>query len=135
MVLQHNTIAGLNRMALVVEQLMKAGSIGPLGGAAEGSISLTVEDLQWLGVTGVSSDNLGFVLSKLQSLTDPGSVLVSLAALQTLDGEQDEAKKLARSLGNAVIPGIDDISARALLIRVGDRRGLGDRRSAGQDAS
>lgn len=79
-----NTIAGLNRMALVVEQLMKAGSIGPLGGAAEGSISLTVEDLQWLGVTGVSSDNLGFVLSKLQSLTDPGSVLVSLAALQTL---------------------------------------------------
>jgi len=79
-----NTIAGLNRMALVVEQLMQAGSIGPLGGAAEGSISLTVEDLQWLGVTGVSSDNLGFVLSKLQSLTDPGSVLVSLAALQTL---------------------------------------------------
>ncbi|TDY98641.1 UNVERIFIED_ORG: hypothetical protein DFO49_0255 [Herbaspirillum seropedicae] len=79
-----NTIAGLNRMALVVEQLMKAGSIGPLGGAAEGSISLTVEDLQWLGVTGVSSDNLGFVLSKLQSLTDPGSLLVSLAALQSL---------------------------------------------------
>jgi len=79
-----NTIAGLNRMALVVEQLMKAGSIGPLGGATEGSISLTVEDLQWLGVTGVTSDNLGFVLSKLQSLTDPGSVLVSLAALQSL---------------------------------------------------
>lgn len=79
-----NTIAGLNRMALVVEQLMKAGSIGPLGGAAEGSISLTVEDLQWLGVTGVTPENLSFVLSKLQSLTDPGSVLVSLAALQTL---------------------------------------------------
>jgi len=75
-----NTIAGLNRMALVVEQLMKAGSIGPLGGG----IALTVEDLQWLGVTGVTSDNLGFVLSKLQSLTDPGSVLVSLAALQSL---------------------------------------------------
>jgi len=39
-------------------------------------------------------------------------------------GAKDEAKKLARSLGNAVIPGIDNVSARALLARVGDRRGL-----------
>jgi acetyl/propionyl-CoA carboxylase alpha subunit len=39
-------------------------------------------------------------------------------------GAKDEAKKLARSLGNAVIPGIDNISARALLARVGDRAGL-----------
>jgi acetyl/propionyl-CoA carboxylase alpha subunit len=32
-------------------------------------------------------------------------------------GAKDEAKKLARSLGNAVIPGVDDVSARALLRR------------------
>ena len=39
-------------------------------------------------------------------------------------GAKDEAKKLARSLGNAVIPGVDDVSARALVSRAGDRRGL-----------
>ncbi len=39
-------------------------------------------------------------------------------------GAKDEAKKLARGLGNAVIPGIDDVSARALLTRVKDRKGL-----------
>jgi acetyl/propionyl-CoA carboxylase alpha subunit len=39
-------------------------------------------------------------------------------------GAKDEAKKLARSLGNAVIPGVDDISARALLRRAKDRKGL-----------
>jgi acetyl/propionyl-CoA carboxylase alpha subunit len=39
-------------------------------------------------------------------------------------GAKDEAKKLARSLNNAVIPGIDDISSRALLARVEDRAGL-----------
>ncbi len=39
-------------------------------------------------------------------------------------GAKDEAKKLARELGNAVIPGVDDISSRALIRRVKDRAGL-----------
>ena len=39
-------------------------------------------------------------------------------------GAKDEAKKLARELGNSVIPGIDTVSAKALLQRVGDRAGL-----------
>jgi len=39
-------------------------------------------------------------------------------------GAKDEAKKLARSLGNAVIPGVDDASARALVKRAKDRAGL-----------
>ena len=39
-------------------------------------------------------------------------------------GAKDEAKKLARSLGNAVIPGVDDISSRVLASRVGDQAGL-----------
>ena len=39
-------------------------------------------------------------------------------------GAKDEAKKLARSLGNAVIPGVDDVNARALLARAVDRKGL-----------
>src|SRR5262245_48994137 len=39
-------------------------------------------------------------------------------------GAKDEAKKLARSLGNAVIPGVDDISARALCGTAKDRAGL-----------
>ena len=39
-------------------------------------------------------------------------------------GAKDEAKKLARALGNAVIPGVDDISARALVRKAGDRAAL-----------
>jgi len=39
-------------------------------------------------------------------------------------GAKDEAKKTARALGNAVIPGIDDVSSRALLRTAGDRRAL-----------
>jgi len=39
-------------------------------------------------------------------------------------GAKDEAKKLARSLGNAVIPGVDDISSRALLAAHKDRPAL-----------
>ena len=39
-------------------------------------------------------------------------------------GAKDEAKKLARSLGNAVIPGVDDVSARALVERAPDREAL-----------
>ncbi len=44
--------------------------------------------------------------------------------VQRRAGAKDEAKKLARALGNAVIPGIDDISARALLARARDRAAL-----------
>jgi len=39
-------------------------------------------------------------------------------------GAKDEAKKLARSLGNAVIPGVDDVSARALLAKAKDKAAL-----------
>jgi acetyl/propionyl-CoA carboxylase alpha subunit len=39
-------------------------------------------------------------------------------------GAKDEAKKLARSLGNAVIPGVDNVSALALCSQRGDRKGL-----------
>ena len=39
-------------------------------------------------------------------------------------GAKDEAKKMARGLGNAVIPGIDDLSARTLIARVGGQPGL-----------
>ena len=39
-------------------------------------------------------------------------------------GAKDEAKKLARELGNSVIPGVDTVSARALLQRASDRKAL-----------
>ncbi len=39
-------------------------------------------------------------------------------------GAKDEAKKLARSLGNAVIPGVDDVAARALVAKAKQRAGL-----------
>ncbi len=41
-----------------------------------------------------------------------------------LAGAKDEAKKLARGLGNAVIPGTDDVSSRALAKRAADRAAL-----------
>jgi acetyl/propionyl-CoA carboxylase alpha subunit len=39
-------------------------------------------------------------------------------------GAKDEAKKLARGLGNAVVPGIDNVSALALVDRAGDAKAL-----------
>ena len=39
-------------------------------------------------------------------------------------GAKDEAKKLARSLGNAVVPGVDNVSALALVARATDRAAL-----------
>ena len=39
-------------------------------------------------------------------------------------GAKDEAKKLARSLGNAVVPGIDNVSALALVDRASDKKAL-----------
>ena len=39
-------------------------------------------------------------------------------------GAKDEAKKLARSLGNAVVPGVDNVSSLALIDRAGDRKAL-----------
>ncbi len=39
-------------------------------------------------------------------------------------GAKDESKKLARSLGASVVPGIDDISAQALLDKAPDRKAL-----------
>jgi acetyl/propionyl-CoA carboxylase alpha subunit len=39
-------------------------------------------------------------------------------------GAKDEAKKLARGLGNTVIPGVDDVSARVLARRAPDREAL-----------
>lgn len=39
-------------------------------------------------------------------------------------GAKDEAKKLARSLGNSVTPGVDNVTALALLAREKDRKGL-----------
>jgi len=61
-------------------------------------------------IAAIEAAGLGFV--------GPSSRVVRQA------GAKDEAKKLARSLGNAVIPGVDDVSARALLRRAGGRKGL-----------
>jgi acetyl/propionyl-CoA carboxylase alpha subunit len=39
-------------------------------------------------------------------------------------GAKDEAKKLARGLGNAVVPGVDNVSSLALVARAGDQKAL-----------
>ncbi|MBW2231043.1 MAG: biotin carboxylase [Deltaproteobacteria bacterium] len=46
------------------------------------------------------------------------------AAVIRRAGAKDEAKKLARNLGNAVIPGVDNVSALALLEKAKDRKAL-----------
>ncbi len=66
------------------------------------------EDAEFIAA--IEAAGLGFV--------GPSSRVVRQA------GAKDEAKKLARSLGNAVIPGIDDVSARALLRRAPERKAL-----------
>ncbi|MDE0885501.1 MAG: biotin carboxylase [Myxococcota bacterium] len=61
----------------------------------------------------------------IQALEDAGiGFFGPSASVIRRAGAKDEAKKLARSLENAVIPGIDDISSRALIARVKDRKGL-----------
>ena len=63
--------------------------------------------------------------SFVQAIEDAGiGFLGPCAEVIRRAGAKDEAKKLARELGNSVIPGVDDISSRALLARVGDRAGL-----------
>jgi acetyl/propionyl-CoA carboxylase alpha subunit len=66
------------------------------------------EDAEFIGA--LEAAGLGFV--------GPSSRVVRQA------GAKDEAKKLARRLGNAVIPGIDDVSSRALLRRAAGRKAL-----------
>ncbi|MCP1575000.1 hypothetical protein J2S30_003379 [Herbaspirillum rubrisubalbicans] len=84
-----NTIAGLNRLALTVEQLMQVTTVAPLPGTTPPhypapSSPLSAAELQWLGVNTVNGDNLAFLLNKLQSTADDGSALLSLTALQGL---------------------------------------------------
>ena len=71
----------------------------------------------------------------VQALEDAGLGFIGPSArVIARAGAKDEAKKLARSLDAAVIPGVDDISARALLKRGGAaglaalarKHGLGD---------
>jgi acetyl/propionyl-CoA carboxylase alpha subunit len=61
----------------------------------------------------------------IQAIEDAGLNFIGPSAgVVRLAGAKDEAKKLARRLGNAVIPGVDDVSARALVAREGDRAAL-----------
>ena len=61
----------------------------------------------------------------VQAIEDAGiGFLGPSASVIRRAGAKDEAKKLARNLGNAVIPGVDDISSRALITRVANRTGL-----------
>ena len=61
----------------------------------------------------------------IQAIEDSGvSFMGPSASVIRKAGAKDEAKKLARSLGNAVIPGVDDISSRVLAGRVSDQAGL-----------
>jgi acetyl/propionyl-CoA carboxylase alpha subunit len=61
-------------------------------------------------VEAIEAAGLGFV--------GPSSSVIRRA------GAKDEAKKLARGLGNTVIPGVDDVSARILARRAPDRAAL-----------
>lgn len=84
-----NTIAGLNRLALTVEQLMQLAAVSPLPGSTPPhypvpASALSVIELQWLGINAVNADNLPFLLNKLQSTPNDGSALVSLSQLQQL---------------------------------------------------
>jgi acetyl/propionyl-CoA carboxylase alpha subunit len=61
-------------------------------------------------VASIEAAGLGFV--------GPSSSVIRQA------GAKDEAKKLARGLGNAVIPGVDDLSSRVLAARAPDSAAL-----------
>ncbi len=107
-----NTVAGLNRLALTVEQLMQVTTVAPLPGTTPAhypapSSPLSVAELQWLGVNAVNGDNLAFLLNKLQSTADDGSALVSLTALQGL-------AEAAASARNRIVKLAQDNSGEAV---------------------
>jgi len=61
----------------------------------------------------------------IQAIEDAGIGFIGpSASVIRRAGAKDEAKKLARSLGNSVIPGIDDVSARALVAKAKGRGAL-----------
>jgi acetyl/propionyl-CoA carboxylase alpha subunit len=61
----------------------------------------------------------------IAAVEDAGLVFIGPSSkVCRVAGAKDEAKKLARSLGNAVIPGVDDVSSRALLKTAKDRKAL-----------
>ena len=61
----------------------------------------------------------------IQAIEDAGLRFIGPSANTVrLAGAKDEAKKLARRLDNAVIPGVDNVSARALTRKAGDRKAL-----------
>jgi len=61
----------------------------------------------------------------LQAIQDAGLGFIGPSArVARHAGAKDEAKVLARSLGNAVIPGIDNVSALALCKKAKDRKAL-----------
>ncbi len=61
----------------------------------------------------------------IQAIEDAGLRFIGPSSHTVrLAGAKDEAKKLARRLGNAVIPGVDNVSALALTRKAGDRAAL-----------
>ena len=62
----------------------------------------------------------------IEAIEDAGIAFVGPSSkVARRAGAKDEAKKLARSLDVSVTPGVDNVSALALLARVKDARGLG----------
>jgi acetyl/propionyl-CoA carboxylase alpha subunit len=61
----------------------------------------------------------------IQAIEDAGLHFIGPSAdVVRLAGAKDEAKRLARNLGNVVVPGVDDVSARALAAKAQDRSAL-----------
>lgn len=61
----------------------------------------------------------------ISAIEDAGLVFVGPGAhVARSAGAKDEAKKVARRLGNSVTPGVDNVTALALLARVKDQAGL-----------
>ena len=111
-----NTIAGLNRLALTVEQLMQLAAVSPLPGSTPPhypvpASALSVIELQWLGISAVNADNLPFLLNKLQSTPNDGSALVSLSQLQQLADAAATARnrilRVAQDNGSETLGAVD----------------------------
>jgi len=70
------------------------------------------------GFMAEDSDFVEAIEASSVSFIGPSSSVIRRA------GAKDEAKKLARALGNAVVPGIDNVSALALIERAADKKAL-----------
>lgn len=87
-----DTIAKLNRLVLIVNQLMDVAAVQPLANVYPPqypavSSKLSATDLNRLGLQNMNEESTAALLNRVQTSLDDGSEIASIAALQKMAGD------------------------------------------------